>query len=46
MNVDGSNYVVDEEKEFGVCKHRKHDGDENFDSFMDTDNENHSIRMN
>lgn len=45
MSLDGSNYVEVEQKEFGVGKHRNHEGDENFDSFMETDDENHPIRM-
>lgn len=45
MSVDGSSYVDVEQKTFGNCKHRKHDGVENFDSFMETDNENNPIRM-
>lgn len=40
MSVDGSNYVEAEQKEYGVCKHRKREGNENFDSFMETDDEN------
>ncbi len=45
MNVDVSNHADDEQKAFGICKRGKREDDENFDSFMDTDNENNPIRM-
>lgn len=45
MNASGLNYVDVERKEFGAYKHQKNECDENFDSFMETDNENHTIRM-
>lgn len=44
MNLDGLNYVEIEQNKFGG-KHQKHQGDENFDSFMETDDENNPIRM-
>lgn len=45
MNVDLTNYSDGEQKEFGVCHHQQRECDENFDSSMETDNENNPMRI-
>lgn len=44
MNVDVPHYSNVEEKEFGVYDQQR-ECDENFDSSMETDNENNPIGM-
>lgn len=44
--IENFHFPADVMNEEGACKHRRHeDGDENFDSYMETNNENEQIRM-
>ncbi|KAG4065954.1 hypothetical protein HA402_006672 [Bradysia odoriphaga] len=45
LNANASNYVDDDQKDVGHSKHRKCEINENFDSYMEAENENDPNRM-